>query len=89
MRRLSKSDIPTYLVSYRVRKKKQANLSCLHTYLYPCKICIISIQSFKLQISQNNFHHIWSCKQGNTSSQDEHQTILIPISCFFIGGLAR
>ncbi len=70
------------------QKQKQARPSCLHTYLYPCKTCVISIQNYRLQISQNNFHCIWSCQQGNTSSQEEHQTILIPISCFFLGAFA-
>ncbi len=80
----------SYILSFiSNQKQKQARLACLHTYLYPCKTCVISIQSSTLQISQNNFHRIWSCQQGNTSSQEEHQTILIPISCFFLGGSVR
>jgi len=69
------------------QKQNQANPFCLHTYLYPCKTCVISIHSSTRQISQTNFHHIWSCQQGNTSLQDEHQAILILISCLFLGGL--
>jgi hypothetical protein len=80
----------SYIFSFiSSQNQKQAKPFCLHTYLYPCKTCVRSIPSSTLQISQNNFHHIWSYKQGNTSSQEEHQTILIPISCFVLGGHAR
>ncbi len=80
----------SYIFSFiSSKKQKQAKTSCLHTYLYPCKTCVIFIQSFTLQISQNNFHRIWSCQQGNTSAQEKHQKILTPISCFFLGGSTR
>jgi hypothetical protein len=34
MRKLSKSDIPTYLVSYRVRNKNKQNLVYIPTYIH-------------------------------------------------------